>query len=368
MSDTGSQREVRKIIHIDMDAFYASVEMRDNPSLRGLPLVVGGSPESRGVVAAASYEARRFGIHSAMPCSRAYRLCPKAVFVLPHFDKYREVSRQIRIIFHRYTSLVEPLSLDEAYLDVTSNHVGNPSATRIAEAIKADIRKETQLTASAGVAPNKFLAKIASDEKKPDGLFVIRPRDVAGFVKKLPLPKVPGIGKATMRTFEEMGIATCGEMEALSLAELTHRFGKRGAYFYRIARGEDDRPVETERERKSVSIEDTFAEDHGDEAWLRERLDELCAGLAQRMRSAGVMGRTLTLKLRTADFRTFTRSQTLPHFTDDEEVIRGCAEELFRNSGFAGQKLRLLGVGLAQLDNTALPPGAGRQLEFPWGG
>jgi DNA polymerase-4 len=368
MSGVTGETAVRKIIHIDMDAFYASVEVRDHPSLQGLPVVVGGSPNSRGVVAAASYEARRFGIHSAMPCSRAYRLCPKAVFTPPDFDKYRAVSRRIHAIFHRYTDQVEPLSLDEAYLDVTVNRLGEPSATRIAAAIKADIRRETGLTASAGVAPNKFLAKIASEERKPDGLFVIRPREVAAFVARLPLRKVPGVGQATLKSMEALGLRTCGDLAPLSLAELTRRFGKRGAWFHRIARGEDDRPVEPHRERKSVSIEDTFAEDHAEPAWLLERLADLCTRLAGRMRAAGLKGRTLTLKLRTTDFQIHTRSVTLEHFTDDEAELITHAAGLFRQSGLQGRELRLLGVGLHQLDNTPAPPGSEQQLAFPWAG
>ena len=218
------------------------------------------------------------------------------------------------------------------------------------------------------MAPNKFLAKIASDERKPDGLFVIRPQDVAAFVKILPLGKVPGIGKATLGAFEALGMTTCGQLESLPLAELTHRFGKRGAYFHRIARGIDDRAVEPHRERKSVSIEDTFAEDHDDPQWLLERLAELAAGLAGRMVSAGVKGRTLTVKLRTAQFRTITRSVTLAAHTDQEGTIRAQAEALFRNSGLMGEKLRLLGLGLSQLDNAPPEPGLESQLAFPWVG
>ncbi|HKI99961.1 MAG TPA: DNA polymerase IV, partial [bacterium] len=345
-----------------------SVEQRDNPALRGLPVVVGGSPAGRGVVAAASYEARRYGIHSAMPCARAYRLCPDALFVPPRFDQYRAVSAQIRAVFHRYTDLVEPLSLDEAYLDVTVNHVGNPSATRIAQAIKADIHRETHLTASAGVAPNKFLAKIASDEKKPNGLFVIRPQDVAGFVAGLPLRKVPGVGEATMRIFESMGVQTCGELAGVALAELTHRFGKRGPWFYRLARGIDERPVEPHRERKSVSIEDTFAEDHAEPDWLLARLKELCAALHERLRKSGVKGRTVTLKLRTSDFQIHTRSRTLPAVTDDAGDLYREAAALYHASGLIGHKLRLLGVGLHQLDTPEIDPLAELQLELPWAG
>ena len=363
-TDDASGR-IRKIIHVDMDAFYASVEQRDNPALRGLPVVVGGSPAGRGVVAAASYEARRYGIRSAMPCARAYRLCPDAIFVPPNFEQYRTVSGQIHEVFLRYTELVEPLSLDEAYLDVTVNLVANPSATRIAQAVKREIRRETGLTASAGVAPNKFLAKIASEEKKPDGLFVIRPQDVAAFVERLPLRKVPGVGEATLRTFEAMGLATCGELAQVPLAELIQRFGKRGSWFHRLARGIDERPVEPHRERKSVSIEDTFAEDHAEPDWLLERLKELCAGLEQRLRDSGVRGRTVTLKLRTSDFQIHTRSRTLERFTDDAPTLYREAAALYRASGLTGRTLRLLGVGVHQLDTPEADPLAEQQLALP---
>jgi DNA polymerase-4 len=356
---------VRKIIHIDMDAFYASVEIRDTPALRGLPVVVGGSPEGRGVVAAASYEARRYGIHSAMPSARAYRLCPEAVFIRPSFDKYRAVSRRIREIFHRYTDLVEPLSLDEAYLDVTENRMGNPSATWIAQDIKRAIYEETGLTASAGVSVNKFLAKIASDEKKPDGLFVIRPEEVSRFLKDLPLSKVPGVGRVTQGAFAEMGLHTCGQLRAMPLAELEHRFGKRGDYFYRLARGRDDRPVEPTRERKSISIEDTFSEDHDEAEWLLAKLEELARGLEQRAKSAGVSGRTVTVKMRLADFRIITRSFTGPDYLDDAPRVLELAARLYRESGMAGRKLRLLGIGLSQLDSREAPPADERQLALP---
>ena len=363
MGDT--TKPVRKIIHVDMDAFFASVEIRDAPDLRGKPVVVGGSPQGRGVVAAASYEARRYGIHSAMSCAQAYRRCPEAVFLPPNFQKYRTVSGQIREIFHHYTDLVEPLSLDEAYLDVTRNHTNNPSATRIAQQIKAAILAETALTASAGVAPNKFLAKIASDERKPDGLFVIRPQDVAAFVQALPLGKVPGIGKATLASLNALGLHTCRDLAGVPLAELTHRFGKRGLWFYSLARGEDNRPVEPQRERKSVSVEDTFAEDHAEAAWLLEKLAHLCEELGKRLRKAGAQGRTVTLKLRTADFKTHTRNHTLPHPTDQVAEIAQAAVHLFHRSGLSGQPLRLLGVGVSQLAGEG-NDGDERQLELPW--
>ena len=358
----------RKIIHIDMDAFYASVEIRDEPTLRGRPVVVGGSPQGRGVVAAASYEARKFGIHSAMACSRAQRLCPQVVFLRANFEKYRSVSRQIRDIFHRYTHLVEPLSLDEAYLDVTENLVHSPSATWVAQDIKSAIYSETALTASAGVSTNKFLAKIASDEKKPDGLFVIRPQDVRRFLENLPLGKVPGVGRVTQQTFAAMNIHTCGDLQALTLEELNARFGKRGGYFYRLARGEDDRPVEPHRERKSISIEDTFAEDHDEEDWLLAKLRELTAGLEERCKPNGLEGRTVTLKMRLANFRIITRSITGLDYLGDAAAILPLATRLYRESGVAGQQLRLLGVGLAQLNTeskAAPPPEDSRQLGLP---
>ncbi len=357
----------RKIIHIDMDAFYASVEVRDNPQLTGLPVVVGGPPASRGVVAAASYEARKYGIRSAMPSARAARLCPQAVFLRPNFEKYRAVSGQIHDIFQRYTDLVEGLSLDEAYLDVTRNHLGVPSATRLAQAIKRDILAETRLTASAGVAPNKFLAKVACEERKPNGLFVIRPQDVAAFLLTLPVAKVPGVGQVTLERLQALGVATCGDLQRLSLAELVHHFGRRGEYFYQICRGSDDRPVEPSRDRKSVSVEDTFAEDHDSAPWLLDKLRDLAGRLADRMARAEARGRTVTLKLRLADFRIFTRSRTLPASVDDAETLFAVGRELYEQSGFTGQKLRLLGLGVSQLDGD--PHGAedGRQLSL-WDG
>ncbi|MDH5751592.1 MAG: DNA polymerase IV [Deltaproteobacteria bacterium] len=356
----------RKIIHVDMDAFYVSVEMRDNPALKGLPVVVGGSPQSRGVVAAASYEARRFGIHSAMPCSRAARLCPDLVFLAPDFNKYCAVSSQIQAIFRRYTDLVEPLSLDEAYLDVTRNHMGNPSATWIAREIRESIRTSTGLTASAGVAPNKFLAKVASEQNKPDGLFVIPPENVAEFVRGLPLASVPGIGRATQEKLSTLGLKTCGDMQALQAGELEFHFGKRGLWFHQVCRGIDDRPVVSERVKKSVSVEDTFSRDLDEPSQVREKLAELCRNLSVRLRKSGVRGRTITLKLRRPDFLTITRSRTISIYIDDAETLYAETLRLFQLSGMKGEKLRLLGVGLSNLDNDIQGP-SGNQLCFPWG-
>ncbi|HEX7809331.1 MAG TPA: DNA polymerase IV, partial [Thermoanaerobaculia bacterium] len=301
---------VRKIIHVDMDAFYASVEQRDDPSLKGKPVIVGWAGE-RSVVCAASYEARKFGVHSAMPASRAKRLCPEGVWRHPDFDRYREVSRQIRDIFERHTPLVEPLSLDEAYLDVTHELTGIPTATETAEAIRREIREETRLTASAGVAPNKFLAKIASDWRKPDGCFVIRPHQVERFLVPLPVRKIPGVGKATEAVLTDMGIATVGDLMQFELPELIARFGKWGTRLWELARGIDESPVEPSRKRKSWSSENTFAKDVTREEaaeWIRKESEKLWEALEQRE----MRGKTVTVKLRTPDFNTATRQLSPP--------------------------------------------------------
>jgi DNA polymerase-4 len=302
---------MRKIIHVDMDAFYASVEQRDRPELRGKPVIVGW-PGLRSVVCAASYEARKFGVHSAMPATRAKRLCPEGVFIHPDFERYRAVSHQIREIFERHTPLVEPLSLDEAYLDVTVELNGIPTATETAETIRREIRAETSLTASAGVAPNKFLAKIASDWRKPDGLFVIKPHQIEAFLPPLAVRKIPGVGKATEAILTEMGIATVGDLQRFSEEQLMARFGKWGSRLYELARGIDESPVEPSRKRKSWSSENTFETDlTRDEVanWIREQAPKLWSSLEAR----ALRGRTVTVKLRTPDFKTATRRLTPEH-------------------------------------------------------
>src|ERR1700732_5289729 len=299
----------RKIIHVDMDAFYASVEQRDNPELHGKPVAVGGSRE-RGVVAAASYEARTFGVHSAMPSITAKRKCPDLIFVQPRFDAYQAISRQIREIFAAYTPIIEPLSLDEAYLDVTENFKGISSATQIAEDIRARIRAETELTASAGVSYNKFLAKLASDHRKPDGLFVITPKTGPSFVEMLPVRKFHGIGPATARKMAQLGIETGLDLKGKTEGFLQHHFGKAGSYYYWAARGADERPVRADRIRKSVGAENTFLVDlltyEAARAALREIIDKVwsyCEG-------SGARGRTVTLKVKFANFQIITRSRT----------------------------------------------------------
>jgi DNA polymerase-4 len=337
---------VRKILHIDMDAFYASVEQRDDPQIKGKPVIVGW-PGERSVVCAASYEARKFGVHSAMPALRAKRLCPEAVFIYPNFDKYRAVSKEIRAIFERHTPLEEPLSLDEAYLDVTQELTGIPTATETAETIRREIREETHLTASAGVAPNKFLAKIASDWRKPDGIFVIRPHQVERFLVALPVRKIPGVGKATERVLTEMGIATVGDLHDFSQEQLTARFGKWGVRLWELARGIDESPVEPSRPRKSWSSETTFSKDIPLEEvaqWIRSEAHQLWEKLAAR----ALIGRTVTVKLRTGDFRTATRRITPPDTPASGDDLARLGEELLTKFAFGdGANYRLAGIGLS---------------------
>ncbi len=337
----------RKILHVDMDAFYASVEQRDDPSLRGQPVVVAWKG-ARSVVCAASYEARRFGIHSAMPALRAERLCPHAVFVPPDFVRYKAVSRQIREIFARHTDLIEPLSLDEAYLDVTATKTGLPSATATAEAVRQAIREETNLTASAGVAPNKFLAKIASDWRKPDGLFVIRPAQVQAFLEPLPVGKLPGVGKVMERKLAEMNVGTIADLRTLTLPSLEQRFGRWGRRMHELARGIDDHPVASERPTVQVSAEDTFAEDltlDAVEPHIR-RLAEKTWAAAQREESR--IARTVVLKLKTADFRSLTRSLTPDARPASAQELADIACSLRSRVGLHEETLyRLVGVGLS---------------------
>jgi DNA polymerase-4 len=339
----------RKILHVDMDAFYASVEQRDDPSLRGRPVVVAWRG-ARSVVCAASYEARRYGVRSAMPAVRAERLCPDAVFVPPDFARYKQVSRHVREIFARHTDLVEPLSLDEAYLDVTTTKTNLPSATATAEAIRAAIHEETSLTASAGVAPNKFLAKIASDWRKPDGLFVVRPAQVERFLTPLAVARRPGVGKVTEGRMTALGIATVGDLRERPLVELEQQFGRWGRRLFELARGIDEHPVEPERPSLQVSAEDTFENDLP--------LDELAPHI-ERMahkawsgyqRETGRVARTVVLKLKTSDFRILTRSLTPPtHPASVDELVRIALTLRARVALPEATRYRLVGVGLGGL-------------------
>ncbi len=353
----------RKIIHIDMDAFYASVEQRDDPTLRGKPVAVGGA-RARGVVAAASYEARRFGVRSAMPSVTARRKCRDLIFVKPRFEVYREVSHQIRAIFAEYTPLIEPLSLDEAYLDVTENRKAMASATLIAEEIRARIREETGLTASAGVSYNKFLAKIASDERKPDGLFVITPKKGPAFVESLPVAKFHGIGPVTQAKMERLGIRTGGDLKGQTLAFLQEQFGKVGPYYHALARGIDERPVCADRVRKSIGAETTFGADLYTPDEARLALEPLIAKVWSYCEGSTIRGRTVTLKAKFADFKQVTRSRTveLPvaSRTEIEAMVASLLETLFP----IDQGIRLLGVTLSSLA-VEFEPRAGRQLRLP---
>jgi len=345
----------RKIIHVDMDAFYASVEQRDNPELRGLPVAVGGG--HRGVVAAASYEARPYGVRSAMPSVTAKRKCPGLVFVKPRFDAYREVSNQIRAIFADYTELIEPLSLDEAYLDVTEDRHGLGSAKAIAEDIRRRIREETQLTASAGVSYCKFIAKLASDYRKPDGLTVIRPEQGAEFVASLAVAKFHGVGPVTARKMEGLGIQTGADLRAWSLPELEARFGSSGSWYYRICRGIDDREVRPDRPYKSVSAERTFDEDLADPERLADELERIAGYAWARVERAEVVGRTVTLKVKFADFTIISRSKSFGEAVPDAERFGAAGQALLASLIPVPKGIRLLGLGLHNLaDRFDEPP------------
>ena len=346
---------LRKIVHIDMDAFYASVEQRDDPSLMGKPVAVGGSAE-RGVVAAASYEARAFGVRSAMPSMQAARLCPELIFVRPRFDAYRAVSRQIRAIFHDYTPHVEPLALDEAYLDVTEDLRGIGSGTRIAELIRARIKTETGLTASAGVSYNKFLAKLASDQNKPDGLCVIRPGEGAQFVAGLPVRRFHGIGPRGAEKMAKLGIATGADLRERDITFLRTHFGSQADYLYRAARGIDLRRVDANRPRKSVGGERTFERDLSSGPVLREALDNIIEIVWERIVKAEAQGRTVTLKLRTADFATLTRARSLPTFVADRAEFTRLGHALLDELLPLPQPVRLMGITLSALDGEKDAP------------
>jgi DNA polymerase-4 len=343
----------RKIIHIDMDAFYASVEQRDHPELRGKPVAVGGS-RARGVVAAASYEARKFGVHSAMPSVTAQRKCPELIFVKARFDVYSAISRQIRAIFTEYTPHVEPLSLDEAYLDVTDNLKGVASATEIAQQIRARIFDETGLTASAGVSYNKLLAKLASDHQKPDGLFVITPKKGPGFVESLPVEKFHGIGPVTSTKMRRLGIRFGRDLRAQTLPFLQQHFGKAGAFYYSIARGIDDRPVRADRPRKSIGAERTFGEDLHTVEDARNALAPIIEKVWEHCERTTSRGRTVTLKVKFADFQQVTRSRSAPIPFASRTAVADAIDELLTPLFPVNKGIRLLGVSLSTLrDETS---------------
>ena len=354
-ADQDQNAGFRKIIHIDMDAFYASVEQRDDPALRGRPVAVGGSA-ARGVVAAASYEARTFGVRSAMPSTRAARLCPDLVFVPPRFDVYRAASRAIPAIFLEFTPMIEPLSLDEAYLDVTADPRGIGSATRIAELIRQRIRAETGLTASAGVSYNKFLAKLASDQNKPDGICVIRPGDGAAFVARLPVSRFHGVGPRGAERMAAIGVTTGADLRTIPLATLRQHFGAQADYLYRAARGIDLRSVEADRPRKSVGAERTFDQDIGSGPALRAALADIVDIVWARIEKNGARGRTVTLKLRGSDFQTLTRAKSLPQAVSGREEFAEMGAALLDALLPLRQPVRLMGLTLSALEGVGGVP------------
>jgi DNA polymerase IV len=349
----------RKIIHIDMDAFYAAVEQRDNPAYRGQPIAVGGAPDRRGAVAAASYEARKYGVYSAIPSRLAQQKCPHLIFVKPRFEVYRAISGQIRAVFERYTDQVEPVALDEAYLDVTENHLGSAHAIPIAKAIKAEIYAETGLTASAGVSVNKFLAKMASGLRKPDGLWVILPEQAADFVAGLPIGKFHGIGTVTAAKMQALGIYTGADLRQWAEADLVAKFGKAGRFYAQIAQGLDERPVVANRIRKSVGAETSYDPDLRERSALDAALDQVVDVLHQRLASQQVVGRTLTLKVKFADYQQITRSRTVAEALRGE-AIRALARELWAgveadDRQLAERQVRLLGLSVSNLGQPIAP-------------
>jgi DNA polymerase-4 len=351
----------RKIIHIDMDAFYASVEQMDNPELRGKPIAVGGS-ENRGVVAAASYEARKFGVRSAISGVMAKKNCPDLIFVRPRFDRYKEISKKIHAIFHDYTDLVEPLSLDEAYLDVTQNKKGNPSATLLAKEIRTRILNEVGLTASAGISVNKFVAKIASDYNKPNGQKTVNPDEVLPFLEELPIRKFYGVGKVTTEKMYQLGIFTGLELKTKSLEFLSSHFGKSGAFYYHVVRGIHNSEVKPDRITKSVAAEHTFDTNLSSEIFMLEQLEKIATSLERRLKKQNIAGKTVTLKIKYSDFSQQTRSKTVPYFIADKGLILENVKELLYQERMK-DSVRLLGISLSNL-NTEQKKTVVVQLQF----
>lgn len=353
---------IRKIVHIDMDAFFASVEQRDRPELRGKPIAVGGGSE-RGVVAAASYEARPFGVRSAMSGRQAKKLCPELIFVSSNFERYKEASDQIRTIFFEYTDLVEPLSLDEAYLDVTQNKKGMLSASQIAEEIRKKIYTKTQLTASAGISINKFLAKVASDYNKPNGQKTIPPEEVLDFLASLDIRKFHGIGKVTADKMYRLGIYTGADLRMRSADELNEKFGKSGSYYYHVVRGIHTSPVKSVRIAKSVGAERTFSENLSSEIYMEERLKEIVKALQKRMGKRKIAGKTVTLKIKYSDFVIQTRSKTLPFYISDASLILEEAKKLLYQEKLQNS-VRLLGISLSNFKSEKKQAPIEEQLKF----
>lgn len=352
--EAASSQPQRKIIHIDMDAFYASIEQRDNPEYRGKAIAVGGSPEGRGgVVATASYEARKFGVRSAMASKKAKQLCKDLIFVRPRFEVYKHVSVQLREIFKRYTDIIEPLSLDEAFLDVTEDKQGIGSAIDIAKLIRKAIKEELQLTASAGVSVNKFVAKIASDLNKPDGISFIGPSKIKSFIEKLPVEKFFGVGKVTADKMKQMGLHTGADLKKLSEAEMTKRFGKPGKFYYKIVRGIDDRAVQPDRQTKSIGAEDTFRYDLTTLEEMNAELESIADVVYSRLKRYALKGRTITVKIKYHDFQLATRSQSFTSPVGDFETILETAKTLLTGAITENDTVRLLGISISNFGEAA---------------
>lgn len=365
MNEPTNPSPFRKIIHIDMDAFYASVEQRDNPELKGKPVAVGGLPEGRGgVVATCSYEARKFGVRSAMPSKRALQLCPQLIFIRPRFAVYKEVSGQVRNIFFRYTDLIEPLSLDEAYLDVTEDKQGIGSAIDIAKLIKKAIQEELQLSASAGISVNKFVAKIASDMQKPDGLTFIGPTKVDKFMEELSIKKFYGVGKVTAAKMKNLNIYTGADLKKLREEELIRYFGKTGRFYYQIVRGIDDRLVEPNQETKSISAEDTFPEDISTVGQMNEALEKIAQIVHRRLIGHQLNGRTISIKIKYSDFKIITRSKSFPEPTNDIFLILDTAKKLLLSTAPEGSQIRLLGIGVSSFGPRVVIRSSAGQLDL----
>lgn len=354
---------MKKIIHVDMDAYFAAIEIREDPSLKGKCVIVGGSPNGRGVVSTCSYEARKFGVHSGMSSHQAWKLCPQGIFVHSHFKLYKEISEQIRAIFHHYTDLVEPLSLDEAYLDVSQNKADEPDPVEIARQIKAEILATTRLTCSAGVSYNKFLAKIGSDLQKPDGLCVITPENAQEILFGLPVEKFHGIGRVTAARMNKMGIHTGEDLHRQEMLDLIRVFGKAGLYYYQVVRGIDNREVITESDPKSISCESTFHTDLGEIDELLEELRDLVDKLVNRMAFRDIQARNVIIKIKYDNFACITRSCPLPEISSDKAILFEYAQKLLVANWDEGRRIRLLGVGVGKLDLGE--QGGCEQLELP---
>ena len=351
----------RKMIHIDMDAFYVSVEQMDNPALKGKPIAVGGN-ENRGVVSAASYEARKFGVRSALSGVLAKKYCPELIFVRPRFDRYKEISKQIQSIFHEYTDLVEPLSLDEAYLDVTHNKKGNPSATLLANEIRARILSEVGLTASAGISVNKFIAKVASDYNKPNGQKTVSGDEIVPFLENLPIQKFYGVGKVTTEKMFQLGIFTGLDLKNKTLEFLEQHFGKSGSYYYQVVRGIHNSPVQAKRTTKSVAAEHTFDVNLSSEIFMLEQLESISRQIEKRLQKHSISGKTITLKIKYSDFSLQTRSKTMPYYISDKNLIFEIVKELLYQERLK-DSVRLLGIALSNL-NTEQKKTVVIQLQF----